>query len=992
MTAVCILRERQVDIMFGRNKKINTIREQFTMSMTYILLFELFIFAIFMFFGGTLGMIVNNVYSNLKDTAQIRTNSLQDGFNSVSDTAVNSYDIISGMVPKDTPYDEAACNKAFIELMPHLQTISAGENITGAFIVMGSDLNSSRLPAVYIRKTNGAIKNQRYSIMISSSEVLEKSGMLMDRSWSSSINIDPKDNTDNLDYLSEPIRLSAEYKDIEATKLGYWSMPYQINYDGNYVIAYTMPLRDESGSCIGVYGIEMSLEHVREKLPYLELNSKGMGNYVLLCRDSDRNAAYKKVVVSGDTFNRLNSYSETVAFKKNLVENGILVVDTPKKNSSDIYAIFNEMSVWKNCKYDHNVWVLCGVVDSVYLKDLEQSIRFSVLLVFALTMFLGLIFAWIVSSLMAAPIHKFLGEIKKIRADNPVMPSQSSISEINDLAKVVENLTDDITDFSVKVSTIIDLAGLQFGAFEYDTGSDFVYCTDMLFSLLALEKSGDKLFVPKKEFEEKMQIFNIALSPDIDQVYKMKMPSGGIKYFHLKTALINGKILGVIQDTTTETVTERARKLAQDHDPMTNLLNRAAFRHKLDEVFESDKSAIAALVHLNIDKMSEINVRLGNETGDKFIYGVSAVLKRYEDKTNSYASRSAGDEFKYLIVGSDREKMEEQLENMFRDIYALKIPTSDGVMDVPISVGVAWYPFDTTVTGTLEQYAEFAMNQVKSKGGNGSKFFDKIAYEEAEKYIRSNRDIEALITAGLIRYAFQPIVNVRTGEIYGYEALMRPTSKNAVSPHDVIVFATEQNKLDIIEKITWFTALEDFSAQTDTTNTKKVFINSIPSQLLSPEEFGQLEDRYGEYLGNIVLEIIENEQTDPVIIDKKKAIVEKWGCMLALDDYGSGYANDNTLLSLKPNLIKLDIEMITGIEEDSDRQTLVTNIIDYAHQRDIVVLAEGIETYTQMETLIGYGVDLMQGFYLAKPNFDVVDNVDPRIKSEILEIRQRLGI
>ena len=157
--------------------------------------------------------------------------------------------------------------------------------------------------------------------------------------------------------------------------------------------------------------------------------------------------------------------------------------------------------------------------------------------------------------------------------------------------------------------------------------------------------------------------------------------------------------------------------------------------------------------------------------------------------------------------------------------------------------------------------------------------------------------------------------------------------------------------------------------------------------MLSEDELRELEENYGEFLSSVVLEIIENEQTNNEVMQHKKQLIEKWNCLLAMDDYGSGYSNDNTLLSLKPDIIKLDIEMITGIETDNDRQTLVKNIISYAHQRNIMVLAEGIETTKQLKSLIEYGVDLLQGFYLAKPDFDAVEQIDEAKKDEIINYR-----
>lgn len=187
-----------------------------------------------------------------------------------------------------------------------------------------------------------------------------------------------------------------------------------------------------------------------------------------------------------------------------------------------------------------------------------------------------------------------------------------------------------------------------------------------------------------------------------------------------------------------------------------------------------------------------------------------------------------------------------------------------------------------------------------------------------------------------------------------------------------------------VEKSTWVNALKDYTKQVDCLSPKKLFINSIPNQLLSDEDLATIEKDFDGYLDNIVLEILENEQTVGDFIEKKREIKNRWNCLLALDDFGSGYANENSLLTIKPDLIKLDLDLVANIDKDADRQSLVKNIVGYAHNRDIKVLAEGIENREQMNILLSLDVDLLQGFYLAKPNETVLTAIDERIKNEII--------
>ncbi|MBO5561781.1 MAG: EAL domain-containing protein, partial [Firmicutes bacterium] len=301
-----------------------------------------------------------------------------------------------------------------------------------------------------------------------------------------------------------------------------------------------------------------------------------------------------------------------------------------------------------------------------------------------------------------------------------------------------------------------------------------------------------------------------------------------------------------------------------------------------------------------------------------------------------------------------------------------------------IFAGVAWYPNNAKTVEELLSYAEFASKSASEfSGRNLVQQFSPEAYKEYLNKQKKHAVIAEMLEKYEINYAYQPIIDTSNGEIYGYEALMRPKAEG-ITPGDVMEYAASNDAFYAVERTTWLNALKGFSQQVDFLSPKKVFINSIPNQLLIDQDIAILEEKYGNYLDNVVLEILENEQTDNDFIEKKRALKEKWGCLLALDDFGSGYANENSLLTIKPDLIKLDLDLVANIDEDADRQSLVKNIVGYAHNRNIKVLAEGIETREQMNILLSLDVDLMQGFYLAKPNEVAIESIDPKVKEELI--------
>lgn len=127
-----------------------------------------------------------------------------------------------------------------------------------------------------------------------------------------------------------------------------------------------------------------------------------------------------------------------------------------------------------------------------------------------------------------------------------------------------------------------------------------------------------------------------------------------------------------------------------------------------------------------------------------------------------------------------------------------------------------------------------------------------------------------------------------------------------------------------------------------------------------------MESRWHELCRQMVIEITEEEEINHEALEAKRHVPGFSG-MFALDDYGSGFANENSLLELSPRFIKVDIAIIRGIDTDPDKQQIVQNIVAYAHPRNMQIIAEGVETAAELRKVIELGADALQGYFLAKP-------------------------
>ena len=166
-----------------------------------------------------------------------------------------------------------------------------------------------------------------------------------------------------------------------------------------------------------------------------------------------------------------------------------------------------------------------------------------------------------------------------------------------------------------------------------------------------------------------------------------------------------------------------------------------------------------------------------------------------------------------------------------------------------------------------------------------------------------------------------------------------------------------------------------------------LFINSMPDQCLTPEDAGAFHKRFSTLQNRIVLEITEDEYLGLEALEVKRNYPGFSG-YFALDDYGSGYNGEKNLLLLQPRFVKVDVVFIRGIDTNPDRQQLVSGLVTYAHGRNMKVVAEGIETAEELQKVLELGVDLFQGYFLARPAA-VPGTISPQAEEIIKNFRKQ---
>lgn len=216
-----------------------------------------------------------------------------------------------------------------------------------------------------------------------------------------------------------------------------------------------------------------------------------------------------------------------------------------------------------------------------------------------------------------------------------------------------------------------------------------------------------------------------------------------------------------------------------------------------------------------------------------------------------------------------------------------------------------------------------------------------------------------------VHYAFQPIIKVSTGEVFGYEGLMRPVP---FTPDEVIYEYEVKNRLQYIETLTFFQATRAFL---DSGLEGKLFLNSFPCVSMTQTDADAYFEKFGKELtGRLVVELLEYPE---IVLNswyaKKRSLASfSEPVWIALDDFGTGVNIDSKVVSLyNPKIVKLDRSLISKIHQNERKQAELDQIISFMRPRGTMILAEGVETKEEHDYLVAKNLDFLQGFYIGMP-------------------------
>lgn len=896
--------------------------------------------------------------------------------------------------------EEIIWQKKFLaDIAPELISMLRQNKVNGAFLILSGG-NETAEPLSNQKKVKQGIsirdidQNAGYSgnddLLVSRApaSILEELNISLDSHWEASF-IFTEDSYN--DYYFKPLKAITSNPEAGWEKAGYWAPMHKNSFADMNVISYSVPLQDKRGNIIGVAGVEIAESYLKKILPYTELDISNNGEYVLAMSQKDRDA-YQIVVKNGYSYDALSTDKNILRFSERQRDHcRQLIHETDQR---DIFGSIHELNIYEEDSYygdDH--WYIVGMLNEKDLYSFSFDVEKALLIAGIISFISAIAGGIMLGTKLVKPIRSLATHIQKAEPEDNLMLPRTNIQEIDGLVIEIEQLQNNVLENNRKLSEIISLSGMPISAFEIDTGKRTVFYTDYFFRILDYkieEGEQEKLkeydyFIDKFKQQDEAIVSREKEGDKLTANYCFQDSNGKDKWARVQAAIRGDKVFGIMMDVSREFIEKNRLQHERDHDLLTNLLNRRAFRSRMKELFQNPlQIGIGAMIMIDLDNLKYINDSYGHDCGDSYIKEAAAALEECTD-SQMILARMSGDEFNVFLMHYDeKEQVRAKIQSIHEHIKQKTFTTVREKITMRMTGGIAWFPEDASDCEELMHLADFAMYQAKKNSKGEFWEFDKEVYARDSFLLKNRGELNTIIEKELVEYHFQPIVNLHNGRIFAYEALMRPSGALIKRPDEILALAKTQGRLYHIERLTWYKALKDFTENAMLMNSDcKVFINSISSQVLNIDDFQMIQKTFQPILNRIVVELTEEERLNNEYTDIKRDWMEKWKAELALDDFGSGYNGENLLLDLNPNYIKIDMNIIRNIDRDENRQMMFNNLISYTRSRGIKVIAEGVETKEELFYVKNHGADFVQGYFVSKPR----KNPEP-IKKEILDLLQ----
>ncbi|MHB8564969.1 MAG: putative bifunctional diguanylate cyclase/phosphodiesterase [Acidiferrobacteraceae bacterium] len=533
-----------------------------------------------------------------------------------------------------------------------------------------------------------------------------------------------------------------------------------------------------------------------------------------------------------------------------------------------------------------------------------------------------------------------------------------------------------ILDDSASEIYVFDADSLRFIQVNRSAQQNLGYTWEELKALTPLDlkpeltpQSFESLLVPLRQGETQSLVF--------ETVHKRK---DGSQYpVEVRLQLSRGEtppvFVAIIQDITARRqADERLRQLAH-YDPLTGLPNRMLLQERLKQAMtEANRlERLVAVMFLDLDRFKTVNDTLGHEIGDALLGSVAKRLAACL-RPGDTVSRLGGDEFTVVLANVAHVDDVTHVAQKILDQFLSPFRIAGRDLFVSPSIGITLYPLDEKDTTNLLRDADIAMYHAKELGGNTFQFYTPGLNARAARRLELETGLRQALERQELRLHYQPLVDMKTGRVCGMEALLRwqHPEYGLIPPLDFIPLAEDTGLIIPIGEWVLKTACAQIKAWHNTGfPALQVAVNLSSKQLRDRNLIAAVERALTE--SGLEARYLDLELTESVLMQDMElagailTALNKVGVSFSLDDFGTGYSSLSYLKRFPIDYLKIDRSFVHDVLTDPVGAGLVKAIIAMANVLHIKVIAEGVETYEQLEFLRLNGCDISQGYFCSPP-------------------------
>jgi diguanylate cyclase (GGDEF)-like protein/PAS domain S-box-containing protein len=447
-------------------------------------------------------------------------------------------------------------------------------------------------------------------------------------------------------------------------------------------------------------------------------------------------------------------------------------------------------------------------------------------------------------------------------------------------------------------------------------------------------------------------------------------------WMHRQVVAVEGGVVAIVRDITERKRAEERIKHMAHHDALTGLPNRSLIGDRLDQAIlhAQRKRRCVAVAFIDLDGFKLVNDGLGHNAGDELLKIVGARMQGCL-RADDTLGRFGGDEFVVILsdLGDDAMAVTPVLEKI-RQAVREPVQVEGQHVQVSCSMGVVMYPRDGVDPTTLMMNADAAMYRAKDLGSNNFQFYTSEMNASVEEKLVLLDGLRCALDEHQFTLLYQPKVDLRSGRIFGVEALIRwhHPEQGMISPLRFIGLAEESGLIVQIGDWVLRTACsQNMAWRAAGLPPLSVSVNVSPRQF----EEKRLVDRIAGALRDSGLPpcALDLEVTESLLMrDLNQAIermreLKEMGVTLSIDDFGTGYSSLSALKSFPISTLKIDKSFVRDLASSSDDQAIALAVISLGHRMHLRVIAEGVETVEQRDFLLANDCDEMQGYLFSPP-------------------------